>query len=143
MLLDFELFDTVLAEAEKSPRGRMHFDLRTQAFESTEVSSEDIMPWRDSSQRMLNVLTPDTVIPIHRHPDSSETVICLRGAVEEVFFDATGQITERHELRYGGPCPGIQVPRGVYHTCRCLEPGSVIFEAKDRPYNPQLTEDLL
>ena len=142
MLLDFELFDTVLAEAEKSPRGRMHYDLRTQAFESSEGIPMGT-PWRDQSQRMLNVLTPETVIPIHRHPDSSETVICLRGAVEEVFFDSTGQVTERHELRYGGPCPGIQVPRGVYHTCRCLEPGSVIFETKDRPYDPLLTEDLL
>ena len=41
------------------------------------------------------------------------------------------------------PCCMVQVPRGVYHTCRCLEPGSVIFEAKDRPYDPAGTEDFL
>lgn len=134
MLLDNELFDKVLSAAEASPRGRMHFDLRTS------IESPD---WEDSSQRMLNVLTPGTVIPIHRHPDTSETVIVLRGAVEEVFFASDGSVLERHELRYGGPCPGIQVPRGVYHTCRCLEPGSVIFEAKDRAYDPEKTEDLL
>ena len=134
MLLDFELFDSILPAAESSPRGRMHFDLRTSISEPG---------WVDSSQRMLNVLTPGTVIPVHRHPDTSETVIVLRGAVEEVFFDSCGAVTERHVLRYGGPCPGIQVPRGVYHTCRCLEPGSVIFEAKDRPYNPEKTEDYL
>ncbi len=134
MLLDNELFDKVLSAAEASPRGRMHFDLRTS------IESEG---WVDSSQRMLNVLTPGTVIPIHRHPDTSETVIVLRGAVEEVFFASDGSVLERHELHYGGPCPGIQVPRGVYHTCRCLEPGSVIFEAKDRAYDPEKTEDLL
>lgn len=134
MLLDNELFDKVLQAAEASPRGRMHFDLRTS------IESSD---WVDSSQRMLNVLTPGTVIPVHRHPETSETVIVLRGAVEEVFFAPDGSVTERYELRYGGPRPGIQVPRGVYHTCRCLEPGSVIFEAKDRPYDPEKTEDLL
>ena len=137
MTIDFELFDTILPAAEHSPRGRMFFDLRTQAFENPALE------WRDSSQRILNVLTPGTVVPVHRHNETSETVIVLRGAVEEVFFDERGNITETHELRYGGPCPGIQVPRGVYHTCRCLEPGSVIFEAKDRPYDPVETEDFL
>ncbi len=134
MLLDFELFDSILPLAEGSPRGRMHYDLRT--------SIEDV-GWTDSSQRMLNVLTPGTVIPVHRHNETSETVICLRGAVEEVFFSPDGTVLERHELRYGSSCAAIQVPRGVYHTCRCLEPGSVIFEAKDRAYDPVKTEDLL
>ena len=137
MLLDFELFDRILPQAEASPRGRMHYDLRTQAFE--EAGSD----WQDMSQRMLNVLTPETVIPIHRHNETSETVICLRGAVEEVFFDDSGSEVERHVLRYGSDCAAIQVPRGVYHTCRCLEPRSVIFECKDRAYDPVSTEDLL
>lgn len=136
MLLDFELFDKILPAAEASPRRRKNFDLRTSVDEPDGT-------WQDMSQRMLNILTPDTVIPIHRHNDTSETVICLRGAVEEVFFDASGTEISRFELRYGGPCSGIQVPRGVYHTCRCLEPGSVIFEAKDRPYDPVGTEDML
>lgn len=86
---------------------------------------------------------PGTVIPVHRHNETSETVICIRGAVEEVFFDSDGAVLESHVLQYGSPCCAIQVPRGVYHTCRCLEPGSVIFEAKDRPYDPVGTEDLL
>lgn len=140
MLLDTELFDKILPQAEASPRGRMNYDLRTQAFEKP---ADGTTPWRDQSQRMLNVLTPGTVIPVHRHQETSETVIVLRGTVEEVFFDEKGNETEHHILRYGGPCQGIQVPRGVYHTCRCIEPGSVIFEAKDRPYDPQKTEDLL
>ena len=107
MLITSELLDEVARLAEASPRGRMNYDLRTQAFEPVESG------WKDGSQRMLNVLTPATVIPVHRHVDTSETVICIRGAVEEVFFDAQG------------------------------EPGSVIFEAKDRPYDPINTEDFL
>ena len=136
MLIDKELMDKVVEQAEASPRHRMHYDLRTQAFEPSGR-------WADTSQRMLNVLMPDTVIPIHRHNETSETVICIRGAVEEVFFDAEGAVLESHVLRYGSECCSIQVPRGVYHTCRCLEPGSVIFEAKDRAYDPARTEDML
>ncbi|MBO4263829.1 MAG: WbuC family cupin fold metalloprotein [Bacteroidales bacterium] len=134
MLLNENLFDRILVSAEASPRRRMHFDLRTSAEEPA---------WTDMSQRMLNVLTPGTEIPVHRHRDTSESIIVLRGAVCVVFYNDAGEETEAHELRYGGPCPGIQIPRGTWHNCRCLEPKSVIFEAKDRPYDPQLTEDYL
>lgn len=135
MLIDKGLMDRVAEEAKSNPRLRKNYDLRTQAFESSE--------WHDSSQRMINVLMPGTVIPVHRHNETSETVICIRGAVEEVFFDSSGAETAHYVLRYGSDCCAIQVPRGVYHTCRCLEPGSVIFEAKDRPYDPDGTEDML
>ena len=134
MLIDKELMDKVAEQAKESPRLRMHYDLRT---------SIENPGWVDSSQRMLNVLMPGTVIPVHRHNETSETVICIRGAVEEVFFDASGVAIESHVLRYGSDCCAIQVPRGVYHTCRCLEPGSVIFEAKDRAYDPERTEDVM
>ena len=135
MLITNELMDSVAEKAKASPRLRMNYDLRTQAFETIE--------WHDESQRMLNVLMPETVIPVHRHNETSETVICIRGAVEEVFFSPDGKEIEHYVLRYGSDCCAIQVPRGMYHTCRCLEPGSVIFEAKDRPYDPKSTEDIL
>ena len=129
MNLDFSLFDSIQEKAEASPRKRMHFDLRT--------SSDD------TSQRMLNVLMKDTVIPIHRHNGTSETVIVCRGAVREEFYDNDGRKTSEVVLSAGGNCPGIQIPKGVYHTCVCLEDGSVIFEAKDGAYDPEATEDFL
>ena len=134
MTLDNKLFDNILQQALESPRRRMHFDLRTQAFEEG---------WQDMSQRMLNVLMPETVIPIHRHPETSETVIVCRGAVREEFYDENGRKIAEFVLEAGGDCPGVQVPRGMYHTCVCLVPGSVIFEAKDRPYDPERTEEFL
>ena len=85
----------------------------------------------------------ETVIPIHRHPETSETVIVCRGVVREEFYDEKGRKIAEFVLEAGGDCPGVQVPRGMYHTCVCLAPGSVIFEAKDRPYDPELTEDFL
>lgn len=130
MKLDNRLFDAILEQAMASPRKRMHYDLRTNGGE-------------DTSQRMLNVLMPETVIPIHRHNDTSETVIVCRGAVREEFYDEKGNKTAEYVLEAGGDCPGVQVPKGTYHTCVCLVPGSVIFEAKDRAYDPQKTEDFL
>lgn len=147
MKLDSELFDKILIQAKESPRQRMHYDLRTQAqipgLAGNDVEETGCVEWKDQSQRILNVLMPDTVIPIHRHNETSETVIICRGKVREEFYDSKGEKIAEFILEAGGECPGVQVPKGVYHTCVCLEPGSVIFEAKDRPYDPELTEDLL
>lgn len=87
MRLDNELFDKVQELAEASPRRRMHFDLRT----GTD----------DQSQRMLNVMMPDTVIPIHRHNETSETVVVCRGSVREEFYDDEGNLTDSFVLTAG------------------------------------------
>ena len=88
MELNNELFDKILLDAISSPRKRMHYDLRTVAG-------------KDTSQRMLNVLMPETVIPIHRHQETSETVIVCRGAVREVFYDARGNKIDEFVLEAG------------------------------------------
>ena len=129
MLLDNKFFDGIQEQAENSPRRRMNYDLRTSA--------------EDSSQRMINVLMSDTVVPIHRHTETSETVVVCRGAIREEFYDDQGHKTEEFILRGGGECPAIQVPKGVFHTTVCLEDGSVIFEAKDGAYKPISPEDVL
>lgn len=118
----------------------MHYDLRTEADAPAGIGHEN---WKDMSQRMLNVLMTDTVVPIHRHTETSETVIVCRGKVREEFYDADGNKTAEFVMEAGGDCPGIQVPMGQYHTLVCLEDGSVIFEAKDRPYDPVGTEEFL
>ena len=140
MNLDNTLFDTIQLLAEESPRRRMHYDLRTEADAPAGIGHEN---WKDMSQRMINVLMTDTVVPIHRHTETSETVIVCRGKVREEFYDADGNKTAEFLLEAGGDCPGVQVPKGQYHKLVCLEDGSVIFEAKDRAYDPVLTEDFL
>ena len=129
MKIDNILLDNLTAQAQASPRLRMNLDLRNSDA--------------DSSQRMLNVLMTDTVIPIHRHTETSETVIVCRGKVREEFYDAEGNKTAEFVMEAGGECPGIQVPMGEYHTLVCLEYGSVIFEAKDRTYDLVGTESVL
>ena len=140
MNIDNTLFNKIQLLAEESPRRRMHYDLRTEADAPAGIGHEN---WKDMSQRMLNVLMTDTVVPIHRHTETSETVIVCRGKVREEFYDADGNKTAEFLLEAGGDCPGVQVPKGQYHKLVCLEDGSVIFEAKDRAYDPVLTEDFL
>lgn len=135
-VIDEELLNEVLVQAKASPRLRMNFDLRTQAFDSDP-------DWKDTSQRMLNVMMKDTVVPIHRHTETSETVIVLRGRGDEVTYDDDGHELERVTLAADSGCRAVQVPRNVYHTFVPHEDGTVIFEAKDRAYDPVGTEEFL
>lgn len=129
MTIDKKLFDSLSEEARKSPRLRMNFDMRTTA--------------NDRSQRMLNAIEPGTELPIHRHRKSSETCIILRGAAEELFYDDKGNITERITLKPATDCCGVNIPIGRWHKIISLERGTIIFEAKDGPYEPLTQEDIL
>ena len=135
-ILDYRLFDNIVELAKENPRRRMNLDLRTQSMDTDSG-------WKDTSQRMLNVMMKDTVIPIHRHAETSETVVILKGSGDEVIYDERGEEIERVTLRYGSDCPAVQVPRNVYHTFVPHEDGTVIFEAKDRAYDPIKTEEFL
>lgn len=73
MTITQALLDSLTAQAKASPRLRMNYDLRNSA--------------EDQSQRMLNAMEPGTEIPIHRHQKTSETVVCIRGHLREIFYD--------------------------------------------------------
>ena len=129
-LINDELLEVLQSKAQQSERKRMNFDLRTTAA--------------DGSQRMLNVLEPGTQVPIHRHEDTSETVVCLKGCIDWIFFeelpnmDAGGPGREFKEFFRIEICPakgqyGLQVPQGVWHSIEVKEP-STILEAKDGAY---------
>ena len=82
----------------------------------------------DGSQRMLNALEPGTVLPIHRHRASSETVVCFRGHLREVFYNDAGEVTEVIDLVPGGDCVAVNIPLGQWHSVEVLESGTVILE---------------
>lgn len=129
MKIDKVLLDSLSQKAKDSERLRMNMDLRT---------SQD-----DKSQRMLNALEPDTVLPIHRHRFSTETVVMVRGSLKEIFYNENGEITDIITMQAGGECPALQIPAGQWHTVEVLETGTVIFEAKDGAYAPLCEEDIL
>lgn len=138
MEINKELLETLLTEAKENPRLRQNYDLRTSSA--------------DTSQRMLNALLPETKVPIHRHEDTTETVICLVGKLEEIIYEEVNEYVHettsycddvvrqksfkevsRQILSPAEGKFGIQIPAGAWHTIHVIEP-SVIFEAKDGAY---------
>ena len=127
MIIDQHTLDTLTAQAKASPRLRMNLDLRNSP--------------EDQSQRMLNAIEPGTVLPIHRHRTSSETVVCLRGHFEEYFYDEEGLLTDTIDMVPGGTF--INIPAGQWHSLKSLESGTVLLECKDGAWEPLGEEDVL
>ena len=139
MKIDNILLDKLTAQAKESPRVRMNLDLRNSDA--------------DSSQRMLNAIEPGSVVPVHRHRKTSETVVVLRGRVVEEYYSSEGVVEASHELAAGGDARSesgmtevacaLNIPAGQWHTLRALESGTVILEMKDGAYEPIGAEDVM
>lgn len=129
MKIDNTLLDDLTAQAQASPRLRMNMDLRDSAD--------------DQSQRMLNALEPGTVLPIHRHRKTAETVAILRGRAVQHLYDEEGRLVESVLLTAGGPIPAMNVEKGQWHRLEALETGTVIVEFKNGPYEPIGPEDVM
>ena len=125
MEINKEFLGKLFEQAVENPRLRQSYDLRT--------SSED------NSQRMLNALLPGTIVPIHRHPHSSENVLLLCGKLVEVIYDENGNEKERIHLDPNIGNYGCVIPPGAWHTVEVLEP-SVIYEVKDGKYGEDGSE---
>lgn len=123
------LLDNLTEQAKSSSRLRMNYDLR---------DSEN-----DTSQRMLNAIEPGSQLPIHRHRQSSETVVCLRGHLREIFYNDEGEVTEQIDITPNSDCMAMNVPIGQWDTVEVLESGTVILEVKDVAYAPLSSEDIL
>ena len=123
-LINDDLLSELHAKARVNERLRMNHDLRTTPA--------------DNSQRMLNALEVGTKVPIHRHNDTSESVICLEGCLDWIIYEEISEEEQLKEVARFRICPrekayGIQVPKGVWHSVEVYEP-STIFEAKDGAY---------
>ena len=137
MNFDKKVLDELTQRAKESPRLRMNLDLRNSP--------------EDGSQRMLNALEPGTVLPVHRHRTTSEVVVMLRGRAVQYLYDEHGRETDAVLLAAGaldgdgvpGAVPGMTISKGQWHKLVALESGTVIFEAKDGPYEPIGPEDVL
>lgn len=129
MVIDNKILDELSAQAKANPRLRQAMDLRN--------SPEDL------SQRMLNALEPGTVLPVHRHHASSETVVLLRGKIEWIFYDDNGNETERVILDANSEPRMLNVERDRWHSLICLEPNSVLYESKNGAYQPLAEDEVL
>lgn len=120
--IDNTILDNLSAQAKTNPRLRQSLDLRT---------TPD-----DQSQRMLNALEPGTVMPIHRHRNSSETMVMIRGSLMEYLYDDEGNLIEEILMKPNSANSIIQLEKGQWHSLKCLELDIIIFEAKDGAYEP-------
>lgn len=129
MIIDQKFLDALTEEAKNSPRLRMNKDMRT---------SID-----DKSQRMFNALEPGTVLPIHRHRLTTETILCVRGTIRVEYYDDNMNLTDSYDLGAKYDAVAIQIPVGQWHSAISMESGTIMFEAKDGPYEPLLPIDVL
>lgn len=129
MIIKQKILDELSAKARGNPRLRQEMDLRNSP--------------NDLSQRLLNAIEPDSPPPIHRHMKSSETVVCLRGHLREVYYNEAGAVTEVIDLAPASDCVAVTIPIGQWHSVEVLESGTVILECKDGPYEPLGEEDIL
>lgn len=125
MEINKDFLGKLFEQAVVNPRLRQNLDLRTST--------------NDNSQRMLNALLPGTVVPIHRHPQSTENVFLLCGKIVEVICNENGNEIERIHLDPMDGNYGCVVPQGAWHTVEVLEP-SVIYESKDGKYGEDGSE---
>lgn len=129
MLINKALLDDLSVRAKESPRLRMNYDLR-----NTPV---------DLSQRQLNALEPGTIIPIHRHHNTSETVVVLRGKLIWKHYNDKGELIDSFLLQADSDTCGISSPKGQWHSLNCLESGTVILEVKDGPWKPLADDEIM
>ena len=129
MKIDKTLLDELAVQAQASPRLRMNMDLRNSAA--------------DTSQRMLNAIEPGSVVPIHRHRTTSETVVVLRGRAVQYLYDDEGRETGSVLLQSGSEIPAMQVEMGQWHRIEALESRTVILEMKDGAYEPIGSGDVM
>ena len=128
MIINNELLDRIKIEAEENLRLRMNYNLH----DSLDAKA----------QRLINMLLPGTVLPIHRHRYTAETYILLRGKMFVVFYNDMGAQVERFLLDNNLGNYGVQIPAGQWHGIEVIEP-SAIFEVKDGPYTPLTPEDIM
>lgn len=121
--IDINLINTTSEKAKVSPRLRTNHNFH-QAVD-------------DPLNRMLNAMEPGTYVQPHKHenPDKREAFLILRGKILVISFDEWGNVVDYVTLNPETGNFGLEIPPRTYHTLICLEPGSVLYELKDGPYN--------
>ena len=124
------ILDDLTAKAKASERLRMNLDLRDSVT--------------DDSQRMLNAIEPGSTLPIHRHQETSVTMVCLRGKLRVEYYDELERIcTDSFVIEPGGENVAVSIPIGMWHTVHALKSGTCILEMKNGKYEPLTEVDIL
>lgn len=129
MIITKQLLDNISAQAKKSSRLRMNYNLHD-SLES-------------KVQRLFNALEPGTIIPVQRHCNTAETLVLVRGRLKVDIYDDSRNVIESSVLSVDEENYGVHIPIGVWHTVESLEEGTIVFEVKEGPYAPLTDEDIM
>ena len=127
-IINKELLDEITRQAKESPRLRMNYNLHDNLDAK--------------AQKLLNALEPGTILPIHRHPNTTETYLLLRGKLNVILYNDKKEVLETMHLDTANGNYGLDIPAGQWHSVEVLESGTVILEVKDGPYIPFQPEDI-
>lgn len=125
--LDLDGLAQLSAKAASAPRLRAHCNFHE------ELSAP--------VQRLAIAMEPGTYVRPHRHPGSWELLCPLSGSFDYIRFDDQGQVLLRQRLGRDGAAV-FESPAGAWHSVISLEPGSVIFEVKEGPYQAIEAQDM-
>lgn len=163
----FEINDNLLAalhlRAVGEKGGHRVYDLQSMAADGslqTMAADGSLQTMAaDGSWQTLEALEKGTALPVHRHLETPETIVCLEGSLDIIFYDlrpnddcggpfmgdygtviAEGMETNLFERLRVRLCPregkyGVQVPPGAWHSVQVHEP-STVFLVKDKRPEP-------
>jgi cupin fold WbuC family metalloprotein len=127
--------DALVGASQLAPRRRLNLNVHRTAD--------------DPCQRLFNAVEPESYIRPHRHahPALAETMVAIRGAFLLVEFADDGGISDSVALaapgspRHAEAAVVVELAPGTWHTVVALEPGSIFFETKAGPYDPNAPRD--
>lgn len=127
--------DDLSTRAESLPRRRLHSNVHKS--------------YQEPVQRLFNAIGIDSYIHPHRHSLQSgqELLLAMRGRMALVTFDDTGSVlcVTPFGQSHGGDVAenvGVELPSGLWHTVVAEVSGSVLFEAKRGPFQPDQAKEL-
>lgn len=119
MIIDDKLIHFITLQAKESSRLRKNYN-----FHET---------LEDPCQRMLNIMLKGTKFEIHRHTNTAESFVLLKGKLDLIYFNDNGVETDRFRLDPFIGNYGIHIPAGQWHSLEIIE-DSTIFETREGPY---------
>jgi cupin fold WbuC family metalloprotein len=130
-----EFLDLLSQQAEQASRQRQHKNIHQH--------------YNESCQRLFNAIGIDSYIRPHRHSidPKDECLIAVRGRMAVVVFDDIGQVSQI--IRFGAQVNeaqqaigvGVNLSAGVWHTVIAEVTGSILFEVKSGPFNPEQAKE--
>ena len=122
--IDNHLIQIISEQAQSCNRQRKNYNFHKKA--------------EDPFQRLINAIEPYSYIQPHKHenPDKREVFFVLKGRMLVVEFNNDGDIIDHIVLDALTGNMAVEIPERNWHTIISLETGSVSYECKDGPYNP-------